>query len=282
MSAFHPKLIPSPERTLGAIPVPVMRVIAKADNVAKRFRARDQEVTALRNIDLSIAAGSFVAILGRSGCGKSTLLRVLAGLLEPSAGTVSIDGNPIAGPPESVRYVFQDYGGSLFPWRNVIGNVRFGANNSPQPPASRAEVRKVALEALDLVGLAHVADRYPWELSGGMQQRVAIARAIASKPSLLLMDEPFGAVDALSRSSLQDAILKLWRGLNLTVLLVTHDIEEAIYLAERVIVIDPVGNGIQADIAVDLPWPRSQIETRELPEYHRLRRKLTSAAVGAV
>lgn len=243
--------------------------------VAKTYRRGGRSVEALSGIDLSVARGSFVSVVGRSGCGKSTLLRLIAGLNAASAGDLLLAGETIDGPPAFARCVFQDYSQSLLPWKTVLENVAFGARHACGPTSrSKADERAEARRLLALTGIAHAAERYPWELSGGMQQRVAIARALASQPSLLLMDEPFSSVDALSRATLQDVLLNVWTELKTTILLVTHDIDEAVYLSDRVVVIDPTGRGVQADIAVDLPHPRRQLATREAPAFLEARRKV--------
>jgi NitT/TauT family transport system ATP-binding protein len=236
------------------------------------FTTRRHEVTALRELSLQIAAGEFVAVVGRSGCGKSTLLRLLSGLIPPSAGEIRLGGQPVDGPPRQARCVFQDFGQSLLPWKTVAGNVRFGLRHAYEPSAGNRD--ELVAHHLDLVGLGHAADRYPWELSGGMQQRAAIARALAARPQLLLMDEAFSGVDALSRAKLQDVILRAWAEAGLTVVFVTHDIDEAIYLADRVVVLHPEGRGVLADVRTDVPRPRGQLTTRELPEFLRYRREL--------
>lgn len=242
-------------------------------SVGKTYEARTGEVAALSDVSLRIASGSFVSVVGRSGCGKSTLLRLLAGLIRPTTGTVRISGRAVDGPPREARYVFQDYGQSLLPWKTVGENVRFGLAHAYRPDADR-DFATAAEEHLAMVGLAGVSSRYPWELSGGMQQRVAIARAVSARPSVLLMDEPFSSIDALSRAQLQDMLLTLWARLNITIVCVTHDIEEAIYLSDRVIVLAPDGAGVAADVAIELPRPRSQVETRELDAYLHYRRQL--------
>jgi NitT/TauT family transport system ATP-binding protein len=247
------------------------------DRVAKHYERGATSATALRDVSLSIQRGSFTTIVGRSGSGKSTLLRILAGLVDPTVGSVTYDGVEASRPRAEVRYVFQDYGQSLFPWRRVAGNVAFGAKHGGVPRAERAAA---AAQALELVGLSDAAGKYPWELSGGMQQRVAIARALASRPKVLLMDEPFGAVDALSRTTLQDVLLDIWRRLELTIVLVTHDIDEAVYLADRVLAMDPAGVGFCADVDISLPRPRSQVSTRESEEFLRHRRELLQVVMG--
>lgn len=245
--------------------------LVRLDGVAKSYGTAARAHSALSDVSLKIPERGLVALLGRSGSGKSTLLRMIAGLIEPSAGTILVDGQPVVGPPPIARYVFQDYGESLFPWMRARENVLFGIRHAPtriDNPRAQAE------HYLERVGLGDAADRYPWELSGGMQQRLAIARALASRPRLLLMDEPFGAVDALSRARLQDLLLQLWTDLDLTVVLVTHDIDEAVYLAQRVIVLDPAGEGVRAELDIDLDQSRTQLAAREDPRFARYRREL--------
>jgi NitT/TauT family transport system ATP-binding protein len=245
--------------------------------VSKRYRsARGEDVTGLSPVSLSIDDGAFVSIVGRSGCGKSTLLRLVAGLEVPTGGSVFVEGRAISRPPDSVRYLFQNYGESLLPWRTVGGNIQFGLHHSYRRsvPSGRADIRTVIDEKLAEVGLAGIADRYPSELSGGMQQRVAIARALASEPKILMLDEPFSAVDALSRANLQDLLLRIWRSHALTIVFVTHDIDEALYLSDRVVALGPDAGGFQMDVDVPLPHPRHQIETRRAPAFLELRSSL--------
>jgi ABC-type nitrate/sulfonate/bicarbonate transport system ATPase subunit len=243
-----------------------------AESASYVYLGKKHEVTAIENVTLTVPAGQFMAIVGRSGSGKSTLLRLLSGLLLPTSGGIQAAGRAISGPPPQARYVFQDYGQSLFPWKTVAQNVLFGLRHAYQRTAgSRSEL---VARYLGLVGLEGTEKRYPWQLSGGMQQRLAIARALAARPEILLMDEPFSAVDALSRANLQDVILRAWSEANLTVVFVTHDIDEAVYLADRVVVLHPEGRGVLADVPVDLPRPRSQLTTRELPEFLRYRHDL--------
>jgi NitT/TauT family transport system ATP-binding protein len=243
------------------------------DRISKSYEGRGGTVQALAETSFSVGEGSIVAIVGRSGCGKSTLLRMMAGLESPTQGSVRVGNERVhAGPPSSARFVFQDFAESLFAWRTVIDNVRFGARH-PCRQGERVD-DAYADHVLDLVELGHVRDRYPHELSGGMQQRVAIARALASRPRFLFMDEPFSAVDALSRSRLQDITLQIATELALTVVLVTHDIDEATYLADRVLVLGPHGVGVIEDLEIQLPRPRAQIETRESAEFLRYRRVL--------
>jgi ABC-type nitrate/sulfonate/bicarbonate transport system ATPase subunit len=212
-------------------------------------------------VSLAVRRGEFVAVVGRSGSGKSTLLKIMAGLLPATGGRVTLDGAQVAGPPRQVRYVFQDYRASLLPWRTVLDNVKIGIRHGYRR-AGQDSVKSTAESLLRQVGLAGIGDRHPPQLSGGMQQRVALARAIASNPEVLLLDEAFGSVDALSRAQLQDTLLTVWRAWHLTVVFVTHDIDEAIYLADRVIVLADDGAGIDTDLEIELPRPRDQIASR--------------------
>jgi NitT/TauT family transport system ATP-binding protein len=219
-------------------------------------------------ISLRVAKGELVAIVGPSGCGKSTLLRCIAGLLHPASGTVTLNGAAVREVPEGLGVVFQDYSRSLYPWLTVLDNVALPLRRT-QP--RRAARRATAEQALAAVGLAGAARRYPWQLSGGMQQRTAIARAIACDPVLLLMDEPFGSVDAQTREDLEDLILGLHRDRDITILLVTHDIDESVYTGDRVVVLTGGPGQIRAELPVSLPEPRDQISTRQLPEFVKLR-----------
>ena len=238
------------------------------------FRGVDLDLAGrpvLRGIDLSVAPGEFVCVVGPSGCGKTTLLRLLAGLLTPNRGTVEHDGRPVTGPARNVAVVFQDYGRALLPWRTAEGNVSLALEAAGVRRADRAP-RIAAL--LRTVGLHRHARSYPAQLSGGMQQRLQIARCLAQDPALLLMDEPFGALDAMTRQALQDELLQLAARRAMTVLFVTHDLEEAIYLGDRVVALLPHPGRVAATFAVDLPRPRDQLGTREHPEFLRLRRVL--------
>jgi NitT/TauT family transport system ATP-binding protein len=219
-------------------------------------------------INLHVARGELAAIVGRSGCGKSTLLRCIAGLLHPSQGTIVVNGTVVREVPDGLAVVFQDYSRSLYPWLTVRDNVALPLRRT-QP--RRAVRRATAERALAAVGLADAAGRYPWQLSGGMQQRCAIARAIACDPVLLLMDEPFGSLDAQTREDLEDLILGLRRDRDMTILLVTHDIDEAVYTSDRVVILSGPPGRIRADLTVRLPEPRDQITTRQLPAFVQLR-----------
>ncbi len=225
--------------------------------------------------DLTVAAGEFVCIIGPSGCGKTTLLRAAAGFVKPSAGQLWRDGRAVQGPSREAAFVFQDYGRALLPWRTVAGNVSLALEAARVPKAQRAARID---EVLATVGLQAHATKFPAQLSGGMQQRVQIARCLAQRPQLLLMDEPFGALDAMTREGLQDELARLVREQGLTVIFVTHDLEEAIYLGDRVIALRTGPSAerpsLAAVVAVPLPRPREQLATKEHPEFLRLRREL--------
>lgn len=223
---------------------------------------------ALDDVSFTVGQGEFVAIVGPSGSGKTTLLRCVSGLMHPTGGHVRLDGHPVDDVPAELAIVFQDYGRSLFPWMSVHDNVDMPLRRLHLPREERAERIRSVLEEVGLYDSRH---QFPWQLSGGMQQRVAIARAIAYRPSILLMDEPFASVDAQTRSDLQDTALEVWRAHNSTVLFVTHDIDESVYLADRVIVLSRPPTTVQAEITVDLDRPRDQIETKALPRFVELR-----------
>jgi NitT/TauT family transport system ATP-binding protein len=224
---------------------------------------------------LSISQGEFVCVIGPSGCGKTTLLRSAAGFIKPTSGHVVRAGQIITQPSRDVAFVFQDYGRALLPWRTVSANVSLALEAANMPIAQRTS--KIA-EVLSVVGLSGHADKFPAQLSGGMQQRVQIARCLAQSPSVMLMDEPFGALDAMTREGLQDELARLVKQQGLTVMFVTHDLDEAIYLGDRVIAMrtgPTSGNpSVAAIIDVNIARPRNQLETREHPEFLRLRREL--------
>jgi NitT/TauT family transport system ATP-binding protein len=221
-------------------------------NVSVLFRRGAASNLALENTSMDIAPGSFVCLLGPSGCGKSTLLNSVAGYVRPTTGWIRVDATEVVRPGPDRGMVFQQY--SLFPWKTVRDNVAFG----PYATGSgRVRARAVADNLLDMVGLARFADRYPAELSGGMQQRVGIARALANKPTVLLMDEPFGALDAQTRAMMQENLLRLWSEFKITVIFVTHDVDEAIFLADRVLIMSASPGRIIEDLLVPLPRPRS-------------------------
>jgi NitT/TauT family transport system ATP-binding protein len=225
----------------------------------------------LEAIDLEIGRGEIVCLVGPSGCGKTTALRVATGLLAPTGGVVTFDGAPILAPRRDVAIVFQDYGKALLPWRTAAGNVSLALEAAGIPRAGRA-ARIAAL--LDKVGLPDHADKYPTQMSGGMQQRLQIARCLAQEPAALMMDEPFGALDAMTRQELQDEMLGIVGATGATVLFVTHDLEEAIYVGDRVIGLLPHPGRIGIELNIALPRPREQVATREDPEFLRLRREL--------
>jgi NitT/TauT family transport system ATP-binding protein len=227
--------------------------------------------TVLQAINLDIRRGEIVCVVGPSGCGKTTALRIAAGLLAPTAGEIVFAGRPLAGPSRDVAIVFQDYGKALLPWRTAAGNVSLALEAAGVPSAKRAP-RIAAL--LDKVGLPHHADKYPAQMSGGMQQRLQIARCLAQDPVALMMDEPFGALDAMTRQELQDEILAIAAASGATIFFVTHDLEEAIYLGDRVIGLLPHPGRVGIEITIDLPRPRDQVATRESAEFLRLRREL--------
>jgi NitT/TauT family transport system ATP-binding protein len=244
-----------------------MATMLEVSDLAHRYGGKTEHV-AIEKLSFSVHAGDVVCIVGPSGCGKSTLLRAVAGLLRPTGGQVRLQGDLVLGVPSDLAVVFQDYSRSLFPWLSVRRNVEF-------PLRSRglrgSERRRRAAEALEWVGLSGSRRKYPWQLSGGMQQRVAIARALACRPALLLMDEPFASVDAQTRFELEDLLLRVRKQLGSTVLLVTHDIDESIYLADRVLVLSKSPASLVADLPVELVSPRDQITTRESPGFVRLR-----------
>ncbi|MFD1505166.1 ABC transporter ATP-binding protein [Georgenia yuyongxinii] len=234
----------------------------------KVYTSSTGNTEAIRDLTFQVKAGEMVCIVGPSGAGKTTLLRCISGLLAPTAGTVSLEGETVAGPPKGMAVVFQEYARSLFPWLTVEQNVELPLK---EKRIGKAERRRLVDTALDAVGLADVPRSYPWQLSGGMQQRVAIARAVAYEPHILLMDEPFAAVDAQTRADLEDLVRALWHRLGVTVLFVTHDIDESIYLGQRVLVLSGRPTVILEDVPVNLPDQRDQLTTRNDPEFARLR-----------
>lgn len=246
----------------------------ECENVCLTVETARGPLQVLEAVSFSVAPGEFVSIVGKSGSGKSTLLRVLGGLQTPSGGsTVLYRGTEVTGPPDGVVVLFQDYSGSLLPWRTVEKNVMLGLEGKFDSDVRRERCR----EALDLVGLADRRRDYPRQLSGGMQQRVQIARSLAMRPEALLMDEPFGALDAMTKAQLQDELQTVHGVTNATIVFVTHDIEEAVYLSDRVMVLAQAPARIVADVAVDLPRPRDQIATRELPDYLECRHQVHMA-----
>jgi len=237
----------------------------------KVYRSGSREVEALRDLTFTVEAGELVCLVGPSGCGKTTLLRCIGGLLEPTGGAVRVKDQPVTGPPADMAVVFQEYGRSLFPWLTVRDNVELPLK---QRKLSRERRRRMVAEALGAVELHGTESAYPWQLSGGMQQRVAIARAVAYEPEVLLMDEPFAAVDAQTRADLEDLVRALWRRLGVTILFVTHDIDEAVYLGQRVIMLSASPTVVQEQLTVDLPDRRDQLHTRADPRFAALRTRV--------
>jgi NitT/TauT family transport system ATP-binding protein len=225
-------------------------------------------VEAVRDLTFDLRKGEFACLVGPSGSGKTTLLKVISGLMGATKGQVVLDGKVVDGPPRNMALVFQEYGRSLYPWMRVAENVELPLKVAG---VGKDERKARVAEALEAVGLAHVPKSYPWQLSGGMQQRVAIARAVAYQPEVLLMDEPFAAVDAQTRADLEDLVRSVWAKLGLTVLFVTHDIDESVYLGERVIILSSSPTVILEDLAIDLPAERDQLETRSDPRFVELR-----------
>ena len=239
--------------------------ILDIQGVGKTYVLNDSRIEALRDANLTVKKGEFVCLIGASGCGKSTLLRIVAGFEAPTAGQALMWGKPIAGPAPDRGMVFQDYG--LFPWLTVRENIGFGPSSRGRP---KAEVRETVERFIALIGLTRFADAYPHQLSGGMKQRVAIARVLANDAEVVLMDEPFGALDAMTRERLQDELLELWQRTGLTVLFVTHSIEEAIFLSDRVVVMEPGPGRIASAHQVELLRPRDVAS----PEFNEVRREL--------
>ncbi len=243
--------------------------ILSARGIEKSFQGRDGDLRALRDISLEISEGEFVSLVGPSGCGKTTLLRILGGLLEADGGVVRIDGQSLTQPRQEIGFVFQNP--TLMPWRTVLRNVTLPL----EVRGNGAETnKKRAMELVSLVGLVGFENSYPHELSGGMQQRVAIARALVYEPSILLMDEPFGSLDAITRNQMNLELLRIWRATGKTILMVTHTIQEAVFLADRVLVMSPRPGHIQASVPVALPRPRdtdTYYDEGFTALYHRVR-----------
>lgn len=229
-----------------------MKPVLIADRIEMTYRARKGELGALAEVSFQVGAGEFLCLVGPSGCGKSTLLRVLGGLLEPTSGRVYLDGKPLNGPCGRIGFVFQK--ANLMPWRTVLGNVTLPLEIQG---VEMAEARRQAVGLLQLVGLDGFEDAYPHSLSGGMEQRVAIARALIHAPTILLLDEPFGSLDALTRERMNLELLRIWRAKRKTVVMVTHSIQEAVFLADRVLVMSPRPGRIESSVPVPLPRPRS-------------------------
>jgi NitT/TauT family transport system ATP-binding protein len=243
-------------------------VLLEIRALGKTYGTGAKATHAVGDVSFDVGDREFVCVVGPSGCGKTTLLKCVGGLLSPSRGEVVLRGKRVTSPPEQMALVFQEYSRSLMPWTSVRNNVLLPLRHKR---LSRAERRTLVEEALEAVGLTRFIDHYPWQLSGGMQQRVAIARALAYQPSVLLMDEPFASVDAQTRGDLEDLVLEVREEFGITILFVTHDIDESVYLADRVVVLTHAPTEVKEIVAVDLPWPRDQIATKELPEFAHLR-----------
>jgi NitT/TauT family transport system ATP-binding protein len=242
----------------------VSQALLEVEHLHVRYGGSSAAPAALEDVSFHVDRGEFVSIVGPSGSGKTTLLRCVAGLQRPTRGGVRLAGSAVTDVPKELAIVFQDYGGSLFPWMKVRDNVDMPLRHMGLPAAERRDRIESALAE---VGLTDATEKFPWQLSGGMQQRVAIARAVAYRPQILLMDEPFASVDAQTRADLQDQALAVWRTHRSTVLFVTHDIDEAVYLSGRVIVLSKPPATVAAEIPIDLPQPRDQIETKASPEF---------------
>lgn len=256
----------------GQLPVghtlPDGEVLLSVRNLKKIYQTDGGGIEAVRNLTFDLPKGELTCLVGPSGSGKTTLLKAISGLLEPTEGEVKLAGKLVTGPPKNMAVVFQEYGRSLYPWMRVRENVELPLKVQGM---AKGERDRLVNEALEAVGLDHVPRSYPWQLSGGMQQRVAIARAVAYQPEVLLMDEPFAAVDAQTRADLEDLVRRVWQQLGVTVLFVTHDIDESVYLGERVIILSSSPTVIQQDIKIDLPAERNQLETRSSTRFAELR-----------
>lgn len=251
-----------------ATSVVTSEIAIKLDRVSMRYPGpgKDEAVLALSDVSLEIRQGEFISLIGPSGCGKTTLLRLIADLLQPTAGTLTVRGKPAVQARQNREYGFVPQAPTLYDWRTVRKNVELPLEIMK---FSKAEREKRATELLGLVGLQEFHQKYPWQLSGGMQQRVAIARALSFKPSILLMDEPFGALDEMTRERLNGELLNIWRDTGTTIIFVTHSISEAVFLSTRVVVMSPRPGRVSKIIPIDLPNPRV-FETRELPRYFEL------------
>lgn len=258
------------ERDLSSVIEKTRPIRVKIDNVVKIFSGRSGEMTALNGVSLDIFDNEFICVVGPSGCGKSTLLNIIAGLLEPTSGKVYCDGKEVTGTGSERGVVFQQY--ALFPWLTVRKNVIFALE---MRGIKGKEAKEKAMEYLEMVDLAKFAESYPKELSGGMKQRVAIARAYAAEPDVLLMDEPFGALDAQTRTQLQSELLETWEKHNKTCFFITHDVDEAIILAQRVVIMSARPGRIKEIVDINIPYPRTQ-ETKMTKEFMDIRNHIWS------
>lgn len=251
-----------------------MAEILSASNVVKSYGRGTDALKIIDGLTLSVSEGEFVSLVGPSGCGKTTLLMCLSGLLGLTEGSVKFEGKAFSATPPGLAVVFQDYSRSLLPWKNNLDNVLFGMRRVSG--MDDGQKRDKARELLDAVGLSGFEKHFPWQVSGGMQQRVAIARGIASQSHLLLLDEPLAAVDAQTRADMQDLLLDLAARFKQTCLLVTHDVEEAVYMADRVLVLGPRPTKIVREVKVNLPRPRDQLSSREEPAFLEARHEVLS------
>ena len=226
-------------------------ILLEVDSLKKKFQDREGEIVALGNISFSVHQREFICVIGPSGCGKSTLIRIIAGLEKQTSGSILLDSKPIDSPSSDRGMVFQNY--TLFPWLTIKKNIMFGLIMSK---TDRQEANTKAMDWLELVGLSEFSDLYPHQLSGGMKQRVAIARALATRPRILLMDEPFGALDAQTRAQMQSYLLQIWESIDITIIFITHDLEEAIYLADRIFVLGSSSNQLQEIVEIPVSRPR--------------------------
>lgn len=264
---------PPPQNPHTLRPPTPMTPLIQARDIRQAYRGTaGHETLAIHGVSLDIRAGEFVALVGPSGSGKSTLLQIVAGLVEPTAGRVELHGKRVDGPPPEMVYLFQQYAKSLLPWRTVEENVALPLENRRELTSQERRAR--SRHYLQQVGLERFASHHPWQLSGGMQQRVAIARALAAEARILLLDEPFSAVDALTRLDLQKLVLELWRSQQLTIVMVTHDVEEAVFMADRIVLLSPPPARIDLVLEPDLPRPRDLIGTREQAAFLRARHQL--------
>lgn len=247
------------------------RPVLRVECLSKTYGSAGSAVRAVEDLTFDVFEHEIVCVVGPSGAGKTTLLKCIAGLMKPSGGSIALDGEPVNGPPERLAVVFQDYSRSLMPWFTVEANVILPLRGKG---LSRQAMRARARETLHSVGLDHAMDRYPWQLSGGMQQRVAIARALAYRPEVLLMDEPFASVDAQTRMDLEDLVLPIRQEFGVTIVFVTHDIDEALYIGDRVVVLSRPPTRVLRVIDVDLPAPRHQITTKAEHRFAELRAEL--------
>jgi NitT/TauT family transport system ATP-binding protein len=249
----------------------------KVTNLRKVYGSGEGATEAIADVSFEVAKGEFVCLVGPSGAGKTTLLKTVSGLMAPTSGEVVLADEKVSGPPERMALVFQDYSRSLYPWMKVGENVAFPLRRKK---LSKAERKEAVEHAVESVGLASSIEKYPWQLSGGMQQRVAIARGLAYQPEVLLMDEPFASVDAQTRADLEDLVLNIRHDYDVTVLFVTHDIDESVYMGDRVVIMTPRPSRVQEVLEIDLPRPRDQVDTKEMPEFAHLRAHVYRAIKG--